>query len=76
MSATFDILIPPLSSSRLDAIQSQHQAAVRLAEQSELHAVLAGKALLALRRGVAWVVDGSADTAGGHRELHTHGLGG
>lgn len=33
----------------LEAIQSQHQAAVRFAEQSELHAVLAGKSRLDLR---------------------------
>lgn len=36
----------------LDTIRPRHQAAVPFAEQSELHAVLAGKALLALRRGV------------------------
>ena len=36
----------------LEAIQSQHQAAVRFGEQSELHAVLAGKALLQLRRNM------------------------
>ena len=45
--------LPPLVSSQFDVIQSQHQAAVCLAEQSELHAVLAGMALLALRRGLS-----------------------
>ncbi len=41
----------------LDAIQSQHQAAVDFGKQSEPHAVLAGKALLNLRRNMkprAW----------------------
>lgn len=52
MSLTFDIPIPPLSSTQLDAIRSQHQAAARFAGQSELHAILAGKALLKLRRSM------------------------
>ena len=36
----------------VDTIRFQHQAAVRFAEQSELHAVLAGKGLLRLRRNM------------------------
>ena len=36
----------------LDTIRAQHQAAIRFGEQSELHAVLAGKALLQLRRNM------------------------
>ncbi len=41
------LTIPALTTEAadLDAIQSQHQAAVRFGEQSGLHAVLAGKAL-------------------------------
>ena len=35
-----------------DIIRTQHQAAVRFGKQSELHAVLAGKALLDLRRNL------------------------
>ena len=35
-----------------DTIRTQHQAAVRFGEQSELHALLAGKALLKLRRNM------------------------
>ncbi len=36
----------------LDTIHAQHQAAVRFKDQSELHATLAGKALLNLRRSM------------------------
>lgn len=36
----------------LEAIHAQHQAAVRFKDQSELHATLAGKALLSLRRNM------------------------
>ncbi len=35
-----------------DTIRTQHQAAIRFGEQSELHAILAGKALLNLRRSM------------------------
>ena len=35
-----------------DTIRTQHQATVRFGKQSELHAVLAGKALLDLRRNM------------------------
>ena len=46
-----------------DTIRTQHQAAVRFGKQSELHAILAGKALLDLRRNMrarewrAWVAN-------------------
>ncbi len=33
-------------------IRAQHQAALRFGKQSELHAILAGKALLDLRRNM------------------------
>ena len=44
-------MIRPMSPD-LYAIRTQHQAAVCFGEQSELHAVLAGKALLKLRRNM------------------------
>jgi hypothetical protein len=42
-------LMPPAAT---DTIRFQHKAAVRFGEQSELHAVLAGKTLLDLRRNM------------------------
>ncbi len=42
-------MIRPMSPD-VDAIRTQHQAAVRFGEQSELHAILVGKGLLNLRR--------------------------
>ena len=52
MWAIWWAIFDTLSDMPLDAIQSQHQATVRFGEQSELHAVLAGKALLDLRRNM------------------------